>query len=131
MVTDRSEIFNYLNTQYCIQLGIGAVKSIGTRFHNVTALDGKKVTKVCCGGGYTVALCITGEVYTWGDSINSLSNTSKPVLVSELRGKRVCNIACGSLHTMAVVENAKGEPGDVYVWGIKHVFPWFSAHSSL
>lgn len=35
----------------------------------------------------------------------------------DLRGKRVCQISCGSLHTIAQIEDNKGLPSDLYVWG--------------
>ncbi|KAK3583560.1 hypothetical protein CHS0354_026149 [Potamilus streckersoni] len=68
--------------------------------------------------GHTLALAVTGEVYTWGDGDygklgHGNSSTQKyPKLVRGLVGKQVICISAGYRHSAAVTKD-----GELYTWG--------------
>ncbi|KAL3866609.1 hypothetical protein ACJMK2_043893 [Sinanodonta woodiana] len=68
--------------------------------------------------GHTLALAVTGEVYTWGDGDygklgHGNSSTQKyPKLVRSLVGKQVTCISAGYRHSAAVTKD-----GELYTWG--------------
>ncbi|KAG0345617.1 hypothetical protein BG004_003461 [Podila humilis] len=85
----------------------------------VEGLDDVKVVKVACSDSLTVALSITGHVYTWGTfrSAEGILGHSKekevqdlPTIVRGIEG--IVDIATGTDHVLAL--NARGV---VYSWG--------------
>ena len=68
--------------------------------------------KVGCGSTYSMAVTVTGELYTWGRGNygclghGTSEDQSTPVLVKELKGHRVVDVACGSgdAQTVAVTD---------------------------
>ncbi|XP_043244131.1 RCC1 domain-containing protein 1-like [Amphibalanus amphitrite] len=101
------------------QLGTGELSSSDMP-QLVTALDGLAITQVCAGGWHTAALSSSGDVYTWGwnesgqlglgDTVNV---AAEPALVDALPSDvTVTQLACGSRHTLALLED-----GSVMGWG--------------
>lgn len=83
------------------------------------ALLHKRITQIACGGRHTLALAEDGDVYAWGDGRCgalglAMSPQSKavaddsvllPMEVLTLRGKSVVRLACGDMHSAAVLSN--------------------------
>jgi alpha-tubulin suppressor-like RCC1 family protein len=67
-----------------------------------------------------IVVLVAGELYTWGGGMygklghGNENGHSIPCLVDALIGVKVRQIACGSRHTVALLENK-----DVYAWGDK------------
>ncbi|KDO32822.1 hypothetical protein SPRG_02515 [Saprolegnia parasitica CBS 223.65] len=86
----------------------------------VEALHGKRIKQVTCGSYHTAAVTVTGELYTWGGGMygklghGNESGHSVPYLVDTLSNHKVDQVACGSRHTVVLLENR-----DVYTWGDK------------
>lgn len=86
----------------------------------VDALRGKCIKQITCGSYHTAAITDSGELYTWGGGMygklghGSETGQATPRRVEALAGRRVDLVACGSRHTVIVVDE-----GDVYSWGDK------------
>ncbi|RLN86543.1 hypothetical protein BBJ28_00001485 [Nothophytophthora sp. Chile5] len=86
----------------------------------VEELRGKNVRQVTCGSYHTAAVTVAGELYTWGGGMygklghGNETGHSTPFLVETLKGLQVRQVACGSRHTVVLLENK-----DVYTWGDK------------
>eukprot|EP00741_Cyanophora_paradoxa_P003473 tig00000711_g3373.t1 len=84
----------------------------------IRLLRKKGVRDVACGADHTVVVTYQGEVYAWGRNmygqlgLGTLADHDTPTLVSALHGKQVRQMACGAMHTVAVMED-----GEVYAWG--------------
>ncbi|XP_060607151.1 E3 ubiquitin-protein ligase HERC2-like isoform X1 [Ruditapes philippinarum] len=84
----------------------------------IDALQGVGVIKVECGSQFSVALTKSGAVFTWGKGDyhrlghGSDDHVRRPRRVSALQGKKVVDIACGSLHCVGCTDM-----GEVYSWG--------------
>ncbi|ELR24272.1 BTB/POZ domain containing protein [Acanthamoeba castellanii str. Neff] len=100
------------------QLGLGDSVLHGPGPHPVIGLDGFKVVQIACGESHSVALTDAGTVYTWGNGLSGQlghcneSSVNRPQLVQACLGMKVLYIACGSYHTVALIDT-----GDVVVWG--------------
>ena len=86
----------------------------------ITALQGKQVTDIACGGAHSACITKSGELYTWGKGRygrlghgNSDDQTT-PKLVQAFHGLSVVCVACGSgdSQTLAVTSD-----GQVWSWG--------------
>eukprot|EP01124_Arcella_intermedia_P003041 TRINITY_DN11657_c0_g1_i2.p2 TRINITY_DN11657_c0_g1~~TRINITY_DN11657_c0_g1_i2.p2 ORF type:complete len:320 (-),score=90.01 TRINITY_DN11657_c0_g1_i2:1221-2102(-) len=88
---------------------LGVIPTVDIQQHplQVPGLKGVLVKAVACGGAFTSALSIYGDVYVWGDLRSPI-----PHLVSGLRGKNVVKIRSTAMQTFAVTVE-----GEVYVWG--------------
>jgi alpha-tubulin suppressor-like RCC1 family protein len=83
----------------------------------VDDLKGKQIIMTASGGGHSVAVDVKGEMYVWGGAKNAQNaQYATPHLLVQLKKKRVCAVACGSLHAIAVVEGNKGDSHEVYTW---------------
>ncbi|DAZ94414.1 TPA: hypothetical protein N0F65_003443 [Lagenidium giganteum] len=86
----------------------------------VEELRGKNIRQVTCGSYHTAAVTVSGELYTWGGGMygklghGNESGHTVPCLVETLKGLQVRQVACGSRHTVVLLENM-----DVYTWGDK------------
>ena len=84
----------------------------------VDGLKSEQVARIACGGAHTVALTVNGDVWQWGDPVaGQLGLVTSgairfPQKITELSGKGIASIECGSFHTAAI--SAKGE---LYTWG--------------
>ncbi|XP_065063407.1 probable E3 ubiquitin-protein ligase HERC4 [Rhopilema esculentum] len=101
------------------QLGLGDDKARSIP-EEVKSLRSKFITYVCCGEEHTVVLTKFGRVFSFGYGgkgqlgHGSALNHFLPKQVIELSGDQVSQIACGSWHTLAVVEGS----GKVYSFGM-------------
>lgn len=111
------------------QLGDGSFngRTVSVRV-TLGALVGKKVVFVAAGGSHSLALCSDGTVAAWGGNDkgqlgnNSTTNSAVPVAVSTLgvpasnpsalADKKVCSVAAGNAHSMALTSEGK-----VVTWG--------------
>lgn len=86
----------------------------------VEELHGKNIRQVTCGSYHTAAVTVSGDLYSWGGGMygklghGNEAGHSTPFLVEALKGLPVRQVACGSRHTVVLLENA-----DVYTWGDK------------
>lgn len=86
----------------------------------VEELRGRKVRQVTCGSYHTAAVTASGDLYTWGGGMygklghGNETGHATPYLVESLKGLHVRQVACGSRHTVVLLENQ-----DVYTWGDK------------
>ncbi|XP_064637694.1 E3 ubiquitin-protein ligase HERC2-like isoform X2 [Lineus longissimus] len=84
----------------------------------IDSLQGVGVCKVECGSQFSVALTKSGAVYTWGKGDyhrlghGTDDHVRRPRRVTALAGKKVVQIACGSLHCVACTDT-----GEVFTWG--------------
>ena len=83
----------------------------------VAALSAARVCSVSAGGGHSLAVTDTGALYTWGFGYKGkLGHGDEeaqllPKRVAALQ-ERVCSVAAGELHSLAVTES-----GTLYAWG--------------
>ncbi|TYZ64576.1 hypothetical protein PybrP1_001487 [[Pythium] brassicae (nom. inval.)] len=86
----------------------------------VEELRGRNIRQVTCGSYHTAAVTVAGDLYTWGGGMygklghGNETGHSTPFLVESLKGLQVRQVACGSRHTVVLLENR-----DVYTWGDK------------
>lgn len=86
----------------------------------VEELRGRNIRHVTCGSYHTAAVTVSGDLYTWGGGMygklghGNETGHSTPYLVESLKGLQVKQVACGSRHTVVLLENK-----DVYTWGDK------------
>ncbi|XP_014679819.1 PREDICTED: E3 ubiquitin-protein ligase HERC2-like [Priapulus caudatus] len=84
----------------------------------VDKLQGVDIIRAYCGPQFSIALSITGEIYTWGKGDNhrlghgSEEHVRYPHVVEALSGKKVVYVSVGSMHCVAVINK-----GEVYSWG--------------
>jgi alpha-tubulin suppressor-like RCC1 family protein len=81
-------------------------------------LSGLSITVIKCGAYHSMALTLSGEVYTWGSNYlgqigcGDNNNKSVPTKVKGLNENKIKMISCGFNHSMALTES-----GCVYSWG--------------
>ena len=84
----------------------------------VRALRSMHVTHVSCGPEHAAAVTAHGLLYSWGSGdrgrlgIGSEVDAWAPQQVADLVGKRVVQVACGTVHTLALTVR-----GELFVWG--------------
>ncbi|XP_052278368.1 E3 ubiquitin-protein ligase HERC2-like [Dreissena polymorpha] len=99
------------------KLGRGGSDGVKVPF-KIDSLQELGVMKVECGSQFSVALTKSGAVYTWGKGDyhrlghGTDDHVRRPRRVSALQGKKVIDIACGSLHCVACTDT-----GEVFSWG--------------
>ncbi len=76
-----------------------------------------KVTQVSVGSRHMLALTTEGKVWSWGNGEygrcgNGKNEQPKPEVISLLEGKRVVQVASGTMHNLALTDS-----GHVWVWG--------------
>ena len=86
----------------------------------VSALVGRRVTRVAAGSSYSAAVTSEGELWTWGRGHygrlgqGSTEDCSLPGLVAALLGQRVVDVALGTGDAQSL---AVTDTGVVYSWG--------------
>ena len=104
------------------QCGVGEMQTVSTptRLHFVD-VSGKEtsitITQIACGDLHSLGLTTGGNVWAWGSGSplglgNSMERALTPKKVEDFVGKKVISIACGSYHSMAIVD-ADGIVGKV------------------
>ena len=84
----------------------------------VRALRSMHVTQVSCGPEHAGVVTAHGQLYCWGSGdrgrlgIGSEVDSWAPQQVADLAGKRMVQVACGSVHTLALTVR-----GELFVWG--------------
>lgn len=82
------------------------------------ALAGKTIVAIAAGDGFSMALSVDGEVFTWGSGNQGRLGTGQdadcpvPVRVIGLTGKKIVKIAAGFQFGLAL-----DDAGRVYAWG--------------
>uniref|UniRef100_A0AAQ4RKY3 RCC1 and BTB domain containing protein 2 n=1 Tax=Gasterosteus aculeatus aculeatus TaxID=481459 RepID=A0AAQ4RKY3_GASAC len=117
-VTVNDEVFA-LGTNCSGCLGLGDLQST-IEPRRIDVLCGKKIVSLSYGTGpHVVITTADGEVFAWGhNGYSQLGNGTTnhgltPALVStNLIGKRVTEVACGSHHNIALTTD-----GEVFAWG--------------
>ncbi|KAL8607282.1 hypothetical protein ACOMHN_047613 [Nucella lapillus] len=115
-ITDDDTVWSWGDGDYG-KLGRGG--SDGCKIPmKIDFLQGLGVSKVECGSQFSVALTKAGAVYTWGKGDyhrlghGTDDHVRRPRRVSALQGKKVIDVACGSLHCVACTDS-----GEVFTWG--------------
>nr|XP_018672770.2 E3 ubiquitin-protein ligase HERC2-like isoform X2 [Ciona intestinalis] len=104
------------------RLGHGGDANVA-KLKQITAFGrvaGRIVVEVACGGNYSAAITVKGELYTWGCGNygrlghNNSEDQMVPTRVLGLQSVHVKKVACGTLdaHTMAL-----SDTGEVWSWG--------------
>ncbi|KAK3100706.1 hypothetical protein FSP39_024049, partial [Pinctada imbricata] len=115
-ITDDDNVWSWGDGDYG-KLGRGGSDGCKVPM-KVDSLQGLGVVKVECGSQFSVALTKMGAVYTWGKGDyhrlghGSDDHVRRPRRVAALQGKKVIDVACGSLHCVACTDN-----GEVFTWG--------------
>lgn len=115
-LTSAGSLFTWGSGLYG-QLGHSSETSSATPLL-VRACEGLKVIYVACGGYHTAAIIEGGDVLVWGAGEDGqlgqgdYSSVSTPTFCDALRGKRICQVACGSGLTAALSVD-----GRVWAWG--------------
>ncbi|XP_076824506.1 E3 ubiquitin-protein ligase HERC2-like isoform X1 [Clavelina lepadiformis] len=84
----------------------------------IETLLSKDVIKVACGSQFSLALTRSGRVYSWGKGDyyrlghGTDEHIRRPQVIESLRGKKVTDVAVGSLHCIVCTDD-----GEVYTWG--------------
>ncbi|XP_076870833.1 LOW QUALITY PROTEIN: E3 ubiquitin-protein ligase HERC2 [Brachyhypopomus gauderio] len=115
-VTENGQVWSWGDGDYG-KLGRGGSDGCKTP-KLVEKLQDLDVVKVCCGSQFSVALTKDGQVYTWGKGDNQRlghgtdEHVRYPKLLDSLQGKKVVDIAVGSTHCLALMDD-----GEVHSWG--------------
>lgn len=105
------------------QLGLNSLESHGV-FQEVTGIE--SVSGAAAGHWHSLAVSKKGNVYSWGSNKQhqlgipagaleqgpTSKGTARPAMVAALRDAGVKQVACGSLHSMALTRD-----GEIYTWG--------------
>ncbi|XP_023821965.1 RCC1 and BTB domain-containing protein 1 isoform X1 [Oryzias latipes] len=117
-VSHGNEVFAFgLNSNGCLGTGDYCSTIVPKKLN---FLQGKKVVSLSYGSGPHVLLAAeNGQLFAWGhNGYSQLGNGTtnqelSPVLISgHLQDKKVTKVACGSHHSMALMED-----GEVFAWG--------------
>jgi len=93
----------------CGQLGIGDDKTARSLPTEITAVHNKQTKQVACGANHSMVLLTNGELWTMGSNndgqlgLDGWQNRTTPEPVVSLAGKSVVSVACGELHTIAMI----------------------------
>ncbi|XP_062601424.1 uncharacterized protein LOC134263131 isoform X2 [Saccostrea cucullata] len=99
------------------QLGHGNTES-KVKPELVQSLNGKSISRACCGDGFSIFASDNGIVLTCGDGTDGCLGHGdtlscyRPRLIETLLSLDVISISCGSKHVAAV-----GSEGEVLTWG--------------
>eukprot|EP00823_Brevimastigomonas_motovehiculus_P009275 TRINITY_DN8942_c0_g1_i1.p1 TRINITY_DN8942_c0_g1~~TRINITY_DN8942_c0_g1_i1.p1 ORF type:complete len:646 (+),score=156.25 TRINITY_DN8942_c0_g1_i1:101-2038(+) len=88
----------------------------------VKKLEGLSVRMLAAGDGHMVA-ATDCETWAWGANcsgqlgISHSDDQHKPTALESMRGLQVISLACGAVHTMAIVVIPSNNAHSVYAWG--------------
>lgn len=83
------------------------------------SMNGRPIVQLSAGENHSVALSISGNVYSWGSNkfgqlgVGDENSRLVPSPVYYLQGAHIVHITCGANHTVAL-----SEKGPVYTWGM-------------
>ncbi|XP_037324635.2 E3 ubiquitin-protein ligase HERC2 [Pungitius pungitius] len=115
-VTENGQVWSWGDGDYG-KLGRGGSDGCKTP-KLVEKLQDLDIVKVYCGSQFSVALTKDGQVYTWGKGDNQRlghgtdEHVRYPKLLDSLQGKKVVDVAVGSTHCLALMDD-----GEVHSWG--------------
>ncbi|XP_036619634.1 probable E3 ubiquitin-protein ligase HERC6 isoform X2 [Trichosurus vulpecula] len=102
----------------CGQLGRKNIQKC-TRPAQIQALETQAVVLVSCGKEHSLAVCKTGEVFSWGSDsegqlgIRKLKKQSfLPKKIQDLSSVKIIQVSCGYYHSIALAQDGK-----VFSWG--------------
>lgn len=85
-------------------------------------ITNRKIISICTGLNHSLALCVDGQVYSWGsDRFGQLGHglhnsdtgiCTTPKRIENLKKDRIVSIAAGELHSICCSQS-----GDIYSWG--------------
>lgn len=89
------------------------------KLEQVAALAAHEIRAVACGEAHSLALSDAGQVFSWGCNRNGQlgcgtedESRLRPKVVKKLATLHMVQIACGSVHCLALANN-----GELYSWG--------------
>ncbi|XP_042876756.1 E3 ubiquitin-protein ligase HERC2-like isoform X6 [Penaeus japonicus] len=115
-ITDDDNVWSWGDGDYG-KLGRGGSDGCKVPMR-IDGLANQGIIKVECGSQFSVALSMSGSVYTWGKGDyhrlghGTDDHVRRPRKVTALQGKKVISIATGSLHCVCCTSE-----GEVYTWG--------------
>lgn len=96
------------------QCGVGDMKTVSApaklHFYDSSGRDTfSLITQVACGELHSLGLTSEGHVWAWGSGSpiglgNAMERALTPKKVEDFVGKKVLSVACGSYHSMAIVD---------------------------
>jgi len=88
----------------------------------IVGLGNNQIKKVACGDFHSIALTVTGKVYSWGGGGSFFNkgqcghghnkDSESPEIIKALVNKNVIDIVCGGYHTMGLTDS-----NELYAWG--------------
>ncbi|KAL8206719.1 UNVERIFIED_CONTAM: hypothetical protein K2H54_021411, partial [Gekko kuhli] len=98
------ELFTWGQNEYG-QLGVGREMSSAREPQLVQALEGIPLAKIAAGGSHSMAVSLSGSVYSWGKNafgqlgLGHTEDRYSPTYVDALEHKKTVFISCGGEHT--------------------------------
>ncbi|CAH1776574.1 unnamed protein product, partial [Owenia fusiformis] len=115
-VSEAGNIYSWGDGDYG-KLGRGG--SDGCRIPKmIDSLQGTEFKRVFCGAQFSLALTKSGQLYSWGKGDNhrlgqgTMDHIRRPKLLDTLLGKKVINVAVGTMHSFIITED-----NEVFTWG--------------
>ena len=94
------------------KLGLGSDANVAAP-RPISALKTVPTKTMACGGSHSVAITVTGDVWTWGKAIrgqlghNSVKEEYSPRLCATLRKLGAERVKCGEDHTLVSLRNGR------------------------
>nr|XP_056711168.1 E3 ISG15--protein ligase HERC5-like [Euleptes europaea] len=98
------ELFSWGQNEHG-QLGLGREISAAREPQLVQALEGIPLAKIAAGGSHSMAVSLSGSVYSWGKNtfgqlgLGHTEDRNSPTYVNALEHKKTVFISCGGEHT--------------------------------
>ncbi|KAE9598836.1 putative chromatin regulator PHD family [Lupinus albus] len=129
-LTDSGEVYTWGNDACNADLGDEWRTRCQWIPHKLSGpLDGISISSIACGEWHTAIVSSCGRLFTYGEGTfgvlghGNLRSFSQPKEVESLSGLRVKSVACGSWHTVAIVEviadrfRCNTANGKLFTWG--------------
>ncbi|XP_060103372.1 probable E3 ubiquitin-protein ligase HERC4 [Heteronotia binoei] len=98
------QLFTWGQNEYG-QLGVGRERSSAREPQPVQVLEGIPLAKIAAGGSHSMAVSLSGSVYSWGKNafgqlgLGHTEDRYSPTYVNALEHKKTVFISCGGEHT--------------------------------